>query len=113
MKPLKKLLPVALWLLRCSVLLFAYTVFFDEILSFSFKGIHYFVSVGFFLSTVLLFVGGFMKKPSMTVFSGLVLLILSGYKIFDLFDLQALVSLSPFVVVAAVGLLFAAVGNKS
>lgn len=113
MKPMKILLPLALWLLRSSLVILAYGIFFNEVISFSLSGIHYFVAAGFLFFSVLLFIGGFLKKPTLTVFSALVVFILSTYKIFDLFDISMPETMAPFALSSATGLLFAAIGNKT
>ncbi len=113
MKPIKGILPFAMWLLRLSVLLFAFAYFFPEVKGLSFSGLHYFIALAYVVFAVLLFVGGFTSKHTLTVFSGLMIFAISAYKLFDLFDLQTFTAFSPFVLVAVVGLLFAATGNKT
>ena len=113
MKPVKGILPFAMWLLRLSILLFAFAYFFPEVKLLTFKGLHYFIALAYTVFAILLFLGGFMSKQTMTVFSGLMLFAISAYKLFDLFDLQTFTAFSPFVLVASLGLLFAALGNKT
>ena len=113
MNPIKGILPFAMWLLRLSILLFAFAYFFPEVKGLSFSGLHYFVALAYTVFSILLFIGGFVSKHTLTVFSGLMIFAISAYKLFDLFDLQTFTSFSPFVLVAALGLLFAAIGNKT
>jgi len=116
MKPLKGMLPIAMWLLRLAVLLFVFATFFDTVKSFSFQGIYSFVALIFVVAAILLLVGGFMKKQSITIFAGLLIFLLSFYIMFDLFDgltLKMLTTYTPWLITCAVGMLFASVGNKS
>jgi hypothetical protein len=116
MKPIKGLIPFAMWLLRLTIILFVLSVFFETIKTFSFQGIYYFVALIFVIASGLLFAGGFMKQQTMTVFAGLLIFLLSLYIMFDLFDgftLQMLTSYTPWLMICAGGLLFASAGNKS
>lgn len=113
MKPIKGLFPVAVWLLRISIVLFAFVSFFGELKSFSFQGIHYFIALLFSLFAILLFIGGFMKKPALTVFSGLILFVVSAYKLFDLYEREFSAGFAAFVIIAGVSLFFVANGNKT
>ncbi len=113
MKPIRVLFPVAAWIFRISAVMFAWVMFYSELKTLSFDGLHYFVGLLFSLFSLLLFFGGFMKKPVMTIFSGLILFLLSAYKIFDLFDNELTVTFIGFIFVAAVSLLFVAQGNKT
>lgn len=116
MKPVKGLLPFAMWLLRLSILLFAFAYFFPVVKPLTFNGLYYFISLAFLVFGILLFIGGFLSKPAMTVFSGLILFILSGYMLFDLyegFSIEMFKTFSPFLLVAASGMMFAAIGNKT
>lgn len=112
MGPLKGFIPVAMWLLRISLLITAFSTFYKEVKMLSFSGIHYFIALAFCVFSILLFTGGFMKKPAATVFSSLILFALSAYKIFDLFDVSSPELFSPFILTAGISLFFAATGNK-
>lgn len=116
MKPLKGILPVTIWLLRISVVIFAVTNFWPVIKTFSPNGVYYFAASAFFIFSVLLFLGGFTAKSTMTVFSALALFLITLYMLFDLyngFSLQVFLAYSPFLFVTSVALLFAATGNKT
>ncbi len=116
MKPLKGLIPFAMWLLRLTIMLFILSVFFETVKTFSFHGIYYFVALIFVIAAGLLFAGGFMKQQTMTVFSGLLIFLLSIYIMFDLFEgftIQMLTNYTPWLMTCAGGLLLASLGNKS
>jgi hypothetical protein len=116
MKPLKGILPVAMWLLRISVVIFAVTNFWPVIKTFSLNGVYYFAASAFLIFSVLLFLGGFTSKSTMTVFSALALFLTSLYMLFDLyagFSLHVFLTYFPFLFIASVALLFAATGNKT
>lgn len=113
MKAVKGLLPLASWFLRISILLFAYVYFFDTVKTFSFNGLYYFIALLFCLSAVLLFIGGLLKKPNMTIFSAILLLLLSAYQLFSLFDLNISQEFTLFFFIAAANLFFISMGNKT
>ncbi len=116
MKPIRGIFPFALWLIRLFVLFFVSATFFDTLMIFSFQGFYYFVTLIFVIASWLLFAGGFFKKSTTTVFSGLLIFLLSGYILFDVFEgfkVQFITIYSPWIFCGAAGLLFASLGNKS
>jgi hypothetical protein len=113
MKAIKGLLPLASWFLRISILLFAYVYFFDTVKTFSFSGLYYFIALLFCISTILLFIGGLLKKPTMTIFSAILLLLVSAYQLFSLFDFNISQDFSMFFFIASANLFFISMGNKT
>jgi len=77
MKPVKSLVPLAKWLLRIAAAVIGYVVFLDLALTFSFNDTNYFLALAMVICIVLLLVGGFLKTSSLTVISGLLILLLS------------------------------------
>ena len=110
MKPLKSLVPLAKWLLRIAVLAIVYQKYFDTAISFKFNNLSYFVSLLMVVFAALLFVGGFLKKPALTVVSGLIIFIVSLVVLFGLtgFNLNSILKIFPL---AALGFYFLARGN--
>ena len=111
MKPVKSLVPLAKWLLRIAALGIVYKAgHFDTVLTLSFKGFSFFVSMALTILVVLLIIGGFLKKSSMTVISGLLILIVSLLVLFIQtgFSIPGLLSVLPL---AAIGFYFMARGN--
>jgi hypothetical protein len=113
MKPVKALLPFATWLMRLAVAFFVFVTFLHILKSFDLKSIHFYVAVVFIVFGTLLFIGGFMKKPGITVFSGLMLFFASVYKIILIFSAGLTTELAIFCIVATISLFFVTVGNKN
>ncbi|MGD2033675.1 MAG: hypothetical protein PVF73_01365 [Bacteroidales bacterium] len=109
MEPIRSLVPLAKWLLRIAVALIVYTQFLSTALSFSFDNAYYFLALAMVIFAILLVVGGFLKKHSMTVISGLVLLVLSVILMFT--GGISLASIIGNFTTAAIGFYFMARGN--
>ena len=112
MKPAKGLLQLATWLMRLSVALFIFVACFHTIKTFDYKSIQFYVAVVFSLFGTLLFIGGFLNKPGITVFSGLMLFIACIYEIVILFSSHAKAEISVLIVIATVAFYFVTAGNK-
>lgn len=111
MKPLKKLTPYSLWLLRFFFLIVVYIYFIPQITTFSFDGLYYFVALIYAHFAVFLFFSGFSKKPSTSVYSSIVLFLLSVYQCVLLFDIKNITSeWIVFFASAATSLLFMSIG---
>ena len=81
MKPIKILYPFSIWLLRISMLVFAYFVFFNEVKVFNFDTVNFYKATIFCLSAIALFVGGFLSKPTATVLAAIFIFLISGFQI--------------------------------
>lgn len=82
MKPITAALPIANWIFRGSVLLYLILFYYEKIIVVhfnSFTDVLYFVYV---LSGVLLFVGGFLSKPTLSIISGVFLFLCTLYFMF-------------------------------
>lgn len=111
MGPFKALLPFAKGTLRFTVLVFALVYYFDQFRHFEIHHIDWLVSLAFLISSFLLFIGEFTKKPTLSVIAGFAVLLLSGYELFNHFR-GFDKNLSLFLFPAAIGLYFIARGNK-
>jgi len=69
MKPIKSLSPVAEWLMRSGIVLFAVLYYLEILEVKNFKSVMFYISLGFILFSFLLFVGGFLRKTSLTMIS--------------------------------------------
>ena len=110
MEPMKSLVPFAKWLLRITLAVVVYGLYFERLLDFDVSSVPWLISLLMVLFTVLLLVGGFTKRSSLTVISGLVVALLSVVMIF--FDGIDLASFSSHIAPAAIGFYFLARGNK-
>lgn len=115
MKPISAALPVANWIFRGSVLIYLILLYFDKIIVVNFRN---FVDVMFFvyvLSGLLLFIGGFLSKPTLSIISGIVLFLCTLYFMainlpLDLTKVQ-ITSFLVYLWPAGVGLYFAGSGS--
>ncbi|PKP02020.1 MAG: hypothetical protein CVU11_13385 [Bacteroidetes bacterium HGW-Bacteroidetes-6] len=112
MKPAKGLFPFAAWLIRITMLVFAYTIFFEIIKTFDFSSLDFYIAAAFAFFSVLLFVGGFMSKPAMTVLSAFFLFGLSVYKFAVLFSKEPNLPMLVFLMSMSAMLMMFSVGNK-
>lgn len=77
MNPWKNFQGLAGWMMRITILLFIFAGFFPAFMRFDVHNLHFFIALGFVIFGVMLFVGGFLSKQTLTVVSALVLFILS------------------------------------
>lgn len=113
MKPAKGLLQFSTWLMRLAIAFFVFITFFSTLKGFDYKSIQFYVAVVYILFGALLFIGGFMSKPGITVFSGLILFLVSVYEIIMLFSDGFNDILALYFLVATVALYFVTAGNKN
>ncbi|MEX0986816.1 MAG: hypothetical protein WD052_05005 [Bacteroidales bacterium] len=110
MRPQKSFVSLAKWLLRIALAIIVFSLYFDRISDLDFSSLIWYISVFMVLFTILLIVGVFVKKESLTVISGLVVAVLSVIMIFmGNVDLDAIVThCAPL----AIGFYFMARGNR-
>lgn len=110
MKPLKSLAPLAKTLLRITVAILVVSFYFDRLTNPDLTSVYWFISVVIVIFAVLLLVGGFVKKASLTVVSGLIICILSIIMMFiHGIDMNSVVT---HIAPATLGFFFLARGNK-
>lgn len=109
MKPLKSFLPLAGWLLRFATAIIVYSRFWNTFQKFNLENIHFYISAILILGTFTLLIGGFTKRNTTTVLSGVAifgvsvaLIFLNGFTTGKLFE---------NFVPAALGFYFVARGN--
>ena len=112
MKPIKVLLPVFRWVMRISLILYAYVMYFDVIRSFQFGDLGYFVALIFSLFTVLLLVGGLLRESSITVISALILILLELYQLTYDVNPEVSQSFAIFLMIMSITGYFLATGNE-
>ena len=82
MNPVKSFVAVSSWLLRIFVLLLVYQKYFDTFITFTFKGLYYYLVFAMVLFAVVLFIGGFVKKHHFSIISGFIIFGISGFLMF-------------------------------
>ena len=116
MKPIKGMYPFAVWLMRIAITVFAIAMFWNSFKTFDFKLILYFCSQNILLIYivfgVLLLIGGFTSKPTLTIISSVFLFAVSVYKIFTFLKVGFNPEFSIYLLFASVSLFFLTTGNK-
>jgi len=82
MKPITAALKVANWLFRGSLLIYLVLFYFEKIIVVNFQSFNdvlYFIYV---LSGLLLFVGGFLSKPTLSIIAGILVSLCTLYFMF-------------------------------
>jgi hypothetical protein len=116
MKPLKNLEIVSLWLLRIGIVFLFIAMYGKSVDNLAFDNYRWVINMVYLLSSVLLFVGGFLKKSTLTIICGL---LIAGISIYQMVPIVADGRISFFdptlfqyLTLTGLGLLFAAVGNR-
>jgi len=112
MQPFKSGQVVAMWLLRATLVLY---LFFDNIYNLrqvNFDSIPFYIAFALVVFAVLLFVGGFISKPGLTVLSGLGIFLLSAYQLFISYGGKLDVGLIMCLFPLSIGFFFLCQGNK-
>jgi hypothetical protein len=112
MKPIKGMYPFAVWLMRIAITVFAIAMFWNSFKTFDFKSISFFVSLIYIVFGVLLLIGGFTSKPTLTIISSIFLFAVSVYKIFTFLKVGFNPEFSIYLLFASVSLFFLSTGNK-
>jgi hypothetical protein len=112
MKPLKSGLTFATWLLRISIAIILVVMFIGDIKSFEYNDKMFYINSSFVVFGILVFVGGFLSKPTITVISGFILTGLAIYKIALQFSGGVNPSIATMFVVLSIGFYFACAGNQ-
>lgn len=113
MKPFKPLSPFSGWLLRVGVFLVAFANIWPSFKSLSLSTVSSLAAIAYLVFAVLLFCGGFLKKHTLTMVSGFLLIVLSGWMAYNSStgSLYGVVMTS-YVLVGFVGFHFFVNGNN-
>ncbi|MBN2349240.1 MAG: hypothetical protein JXJ22_10400 [Bacteroidales bacterium] len=113
MKPLKSARGLARWILRLSLIIVIFFANYTIFLNFNIKSVGFYFSLIFLLSGLLLLVGGFLKDPSLTIISSLIILILSVYQLIKIFNGSIGEYLIDEFISVSLAFYFLSAGNKS
>jgi hypothetical protein len=111
MKPLKSGLTFANWLLRIALAFLIVICFIDDLKTFNLEKLGFYIAALFILCGILVFVGGFSSKSSLTVLSGFIVTGLCIYEIILTFS-GNITSIAHLFVIMAIGFYFACTGNQ-
>ncbi len=112
MRPFKGLYPITNWLMRFAVTFFVLLTYWKTFTFFDFQSVMFYVSAFYVVFSMLLFVGGFLQKDSLTVFSSLILILVTGYHAFLNLESKLDHNFAVYVVLGSIFVYFFTVGNK-
>lgn len=112
MDPVKAFYPLSTWLLRLAAIVIVYILFFVQIKTFNLHSLEFYIASSFAILGLLLFIGGFFNKSTLTVISGLLLLLGCLYKIVMHYAFDKGNSIALYFVFVAIAMFFFSNGNK-
>ncbi len=86
MQPIKALLPVSLWLMRISLVLYAYDEYFKTFTKFDLDKVEFYIAFLFLIFSAIIFVTGIKKRSALTVISGFIITLISIYNVINTID---------------------------
>jgi hypothetical protein len=99
--------------MRSSVLLFAVLYYLSVIRVMNFSSVMFWISLGFFVFSILLFTGGFLRKTPLTVISAFALTLLVGYQSVIVIQAGVGYNFAVFVILGSILIHFIARGNNT
>jgi len=111
MRPIKSLSPFAGWLLRLGLVFMVGVLVWPALKQFQFTNLESAITLAFALFAVLVFIGGFMSKHTLTMLSGLVLFLLSVWHLYWNFR-GISINFAAYALTGIIGLHFFINGNK-
>jgi hypothetical protein len=113
MKPFKSGKPIALWLLRLSLMPVLFSIYYTTVSTWNFKNLSFYISVFMLISGAVLIISGFLSKPLLTVISGLVIFCISLYKVYITFNGVIDMYVSMHLIPLSLGFFFFTNGNET
>jgi hypothetical protein len=111
MKPVRSFFPLASWLMRLAIVLYAFLRYLDVVVDFDLGTVIFYIALLQVVFATLLFVGGFVRKHSLTVVSALILLIVTVYQSIVVAGGGLTEELAVLILYATVALYFLTKGN--
>lgn len=112
MQAFKSGYPLAKWLFRVSLLIFILLLFINSFKTFNLSSKEFYISLFFIISGIVLFIGGFISKPSSTIVSGFLITILSVYTIIVISSGTLNLTIANYLIILAIGFYFVCSGNQ-
>jgi hypothetical protein len=113
MKPFKSGQTIAHWLLRLSLVVYIALLFIPHLYPINLNNFHFYLAVAISILGVLILMGGFIVKPTLTVLSGLGILLISGYLFVKGFTGVISHSTMLYLIPSVLGFYFFTKGNKA
>ncbi len=112
MKPFRNLEPVAMWTLRVALLLYAFTYYFGTFKSFDLGDLSFWFALITLIFCGLIFIGGFSRNHQLTLWSSLIMVIISIFGIVMEFPNGITPNLAIYLLTGGASLVFLSSGNK-
>jgi hypothetical protein len=112
MKPFKSGLVIASWLLRITLVWFVYQQYFAPFTEFNVKTLEFYIQAMYVVFALLLVIGGLVKKPVVTVISGLFIFVLPVVQLIRSFPGEFQKHMLIYLIPLAIGFHFFASGNN-
>lgn len=113
MKPFKSGAIIAAWLFRILLVWFIYENYFRSFTSFEVQRFEFYMGAAYVLFGALAFIGGFLQKGAITVFSGLVVFVLPIIQLIRSFPEEPFTVLLSYLIPLAVGFYLFTHGNDT
>ena len=113
MKPFTSGTFLAAWLLRILLIWFIYQHYFESIMHPEFRSFSFYLGTAYVVFGILLLVGGFMQRPTLTVIAGLAIFILPIIQLIKSFPSDIRGTLLFYLIPLAVGFYFFTGGNNN
>lgn len=108
----KSLYGISTWILRIAVLVILYMIFFVELRNPDFNNKNFWISSAYVFSGILLFIGGFLKKSTVTIISSVLLIAGCIYKVVLYYFFSTGHFIAIYFVLFSLALFFLSNGNR-
>ena len=98
--------------MRLAVLLFVILIYWNTFISFDFHSVMFYVAAIYVIFSSLLVIGGILYKGSLTVFSSLILILVTVYHAFFNLESKLDYNFAVYVVLGSIFVYFLTTGNK-
>ena len=112
MKPFTAGKSLASMLLRIIMIWHVYINYFNTFTGFELKSLAFYFAAIYVVFSLLLFIGGFLRKPSVSIISGLVLFLLPIVQVIRAFPENPETQLLNYLIPATLGFFFLTHGNS-
>jgi hypothetical protein len=112
MKPFTSGTVITAWLIRLTLVWFVYRNYFQPFTSFDLHSFHFYVSAAYLLFSVLIVIGGFFQKTTLSVLSGLIVFVLPIVQLIRVFPEDLGSVLLVYLIPLAAGFYFFTYGNN-
>jgi len=110
---MKSISPLAAWILRIGLLVVVFAHLLPVFNNFNFASLQHVLSGVFMLSALLLMIGGFMKKNTLTMLSGVLVMLFAGWHAYMVGEFNVInLPFASYLLMGAVGFHFFINGNK-